>query len=145
MHSKHPRITLTVTAFVLALAGGGAWWLMRQPAGRTSGTDPVSLQAAGLYADPAVCEECHSEIAATYRKTGMGRSFRKVRSEKDLGAAAPAKPFYHAASKSFLAWSSERRLVSTPLATGFDVRNQCRRKRVDYLLGSSNHSEHCCT
>jgi hypothetical protein len=53
MHSKYPQMILPVTALVVALAGGGAWWFMRQPASRTSGTDPVSLQAAG-YADPAV-------------------------------------------------------------------------------------------
>src|SRR5436305_9212470 len=81
--SKFTRDILTVTAFAAALAGG------------------VSLQAASLYADPAVCAQCHPAIAATYRKTGMGRSFRKLRSEKDLDAAAPVKPFYHAASNSF--------------------------------------------
>src|SRR5580693_2876764 len=86
IYSKYPRTVLTLTAFVVALADGGA---------------SVSLQAAGLYADPAVCDQCHAAIAATYRKTGMGRSFHKVRSEKDLDATAPAKPFYHAASGSF--------------------------------------------
>src|SRR6266853_6557131 len=82
VYSKYPRMILTVTALMVALAGGG-------------------VQAAGLYADPAVCEQCHPAIAATYRKTGMGRSFRKVRSEKDLDASAPSKPFFHAASGSF--------------------------------------------
>ena len=142
MHSKYPRIVLTLTAFVVALAGSGVWWLMRQPASRTAGTDPISSQAAGGYADPAVCAECHSEIAATYQKTGMGRSFRKVRSEKGLGAAAPAKPFYHAASKSFFnmvfqngAWFQRR------WQTGFDGKEtNVDEKRVDYVLGSGNHS-----
>ena len=142
MRLKYPRIILTVTAFVLALAGGGAWWFMRQPAGPTSGSEPLSLQAASLYADPAVCAQCHSEIAATYQKTGMGRSFRSVRSEKDLGAAAPAQPFYHAASKSFFnmvfrngAWFQRR------WQTGFDGQEtNIDEKRVDYLLGSGNHS-----
>jgi predicted CXXCH cytochrome family protein len=142
MQSKKPRIILTVTAFVVALAGGGAWWLMRQPSGRTGGPDPVSVQGAGAYANPAVCGQCHSEIAATYRKTGMGRSFRKIRSEQDLGAPPPAKPFYHAASKSFFsmvfqngAWFQRR------WQTGFDGKEtNVDEKRVDYLLGSGNHS-----
>ena len=126
-HSKYPRNILTVTAFVVALAGGGA---------------SVSLQAAGLYADPAVCEQCHPAIAATYRKTGMGRSFRKVRSEKDLEASAPSKPFFHAASNSFFnmvfqngAWFQRR------WQTGFDGQEtNVDEKRVDYVLGSGNHS-----
>ncbi|MBZ5675393.1 MAG: tetratricopeptide repeat protein [Acidobacteriia bacterium] len=142
MHSKYPRIILTVAAFAVALAGGGAWWLLRQPASRTSGTGPGSLQATGGYADPAVCADCHSDIAVTFQKTGMGRSFRKVQSEKDLGAAAPAKPFYHAASKSFFsmvfqngAWFQRR------WQTGFDGKEtNVDEKRVDYVLGSGNHS-----
>jgi len=144
-YSKHPRMILTVMAFVAALAGGGAWW-MRHVAGRTIGTGPVPSQAASGYVDPALCAQCHSDIAATYRKTGMGRSFRKVRSEKDLDSAAAgpnvAKPFYHAASHSFFtmvfqngAWFQRR------WQTGFDGKEtNIDEKRVDYVLGSGNHS-----
>ena len=115
---------------------------MWQPASRISGTGPVSVQAASLYADPAVCAKCHPAIAATYRKTGMGRSFRKVVSEKDLNAPAPDKPFYHAPSNSFFtmvfrngAWFQRR------WQTGFDGREtNVDEKRVDYVLGSGNHS-----
>ena len=142
MRSKHPRIILTAAALVVVLVGGGAWWLMRQPAGPRGGNNAISSQAAGAYADATVCAECHSEIAATYRKTGMGRSFRKLESEKDLGAAAPAKPFYHAASKSFFnmvfqngAWFQRR------WQTGFDGKEtNVDEKSVDYVLGSGNHS-----
>ena len=111
-----------MTALAVALAGGAALWLLWQPGG-FGGTSPVSAQAAGLYADPAVCATCHPAIAATYRKTGMGRAFRKVRSEGDLDAAAPASPFHHEASNSFLdmvfrdgAWYQRR------WQTGFDGR-----------------------
>ncbi len=119
---------------------------MRKPVGRSSGIGLFSLQAAGLYADRSVCAQCHAAIAATYRKTGMGRSFRKVRSEKDLGAAGSssglAKPFYHAASNSFFnmvfqngAWFQRR------WQTGFDGKEtNVDEKRVDYVLGSGNHS-----
>lgn len=120
---------------MVMLAGGGAWW-------HTSGGDPASVHAAGLYADRAVCAQCHSAIAATYRKTGMGRSFQAVRSDKDLDAPAPANPFYHKASDSFFnmifrdgAWFQRR------WQTGFDGREtNIDEKRVDYVLGSGNHS-----
>ena len=56
IYSKYPRIILTVTAFVVAA-------FVIAPAG---GTDPVALKAAGLYADPAACAQCHPAIAATY-------------------------------------------------------------------------------
>ncbi len=72
----------------------------------------------------------------------MGRSFQKVRSEKDLDAAAPAKPFYHAPSNTFLnmvfqngAWFQRRWQI------GFDGKEtNVDEKRVDYVLGSGNHS-----
>jgi predicted CXXCH cytochrome family protein len=137
IHSKFLRIVVGVTT-LLAVAGGAAWWLLRQP---VHGNDPASVQAAGLYADRASCEQCHAEIAATYRKTGMGRAFRKVRSEQDLGAL-PAKPFFHAASNSFFnmvvrdgAWYQRR------WQTGFDGKEtNVDEKRVDYVLGSGNHA-----
>ena len=131
IYSKYPRIILTATAFVVAA-------FVIAP---TGGTDPVALKAAGLYADPAVCAQCHPAIAATYKKSGMGRSFRKIRAEKDL-EAAPAKPFYHAASNSFFnmvfrngAWFQRR------WQTGFDgTETNVDEKRVDYVLGSGNHT-----
>ncbi len=121
-----------IGVLVVEFAGGGAWRHIRQPA----------VKAAGLYANPAVCAQCHPAIAATYRKTGMGRSFRKVRSAEDLDAAAPAKPFYHAASNSFFnmvfrdgAWYQRR------WQTGFDGKEtNVDEKRVDYLMGSGNHT-----
>jgi len=143
VYSGYPRIVLTVTAFVIALAIGGACWRPWQPSGETG---PVSLSAAGVYADPASCAQCHPATAASYRKTGMGRSFRKIRSEKDLDEAgstpSPAKPFYHAASNSFFsmvfrsgAWFQRR------WQTGFDGKEtNVDEKRVDYVLGSGNHT-----
>jgi predicted CXXCH cytochrome family protein len=134
-HPKFPRVILTVTAFAAVLGGAGAQLRALQLGS--------SGPAAGAYANPAVCAQCHSAIAATHKKTGMGRSFRKIRSEKDLDAAAPPKPFYHAASNSFFdmvfqngAWFQRR------WQTGFDGKEtNVDEKRVDYVLGSGNHSQ----
>jgi predicted CXXCH cytochrome family protein len=145
LYSKYPRVIRAVTALGVALgvalAGGAGLWQLWQPAG-FGGASPISVQAAGLYADAAVCAQCHPAIAATYRKSGMERSFRKVRSQEDLGAAAPASPFHHEASNTFLdmvfwdgAWYQRR------WQTGFDGREtNIDEKRVDYVLGSGNHA-----
>src|SRR5690349_3688509 len=135
MHSRSPRMKLTVTVFAVALASGGAWWFLRHPASRTG---PVSLPAAGGYVDPTVCADCHSDIAATYQKTGMGRSFRKIQTEKDLGAPPTSKPFYHAASKSFFSMRfQDGAWVQRRWQTGFDGKEtNVDEKRVDYVLGS---------
>src|SRR5690242_968946 len=122
---RNPRIIRLVGALVAALAAAGL----------------VSVNAAGPYADPAVCADCHAGIAATYRKTGMGRAFRMVRAKEDVDAA-PAKPFYHDASRSFFdmvfrggAWYQRR------WQTGFDGKQtNVDEKRVDYVLGSGNHA-----
>lgn len=128
-----------VTVFVAALAGGGAWWHMRQ-------TPAASSQAGGRYADPALCGQCHGDIAATYAKTGMGRSFRRVRSEKDaekdIDWPAPGKPWYHAASDTYFdmverdgSWFQRRWQI------GFDGKQtNVDEKRADYVLGSGNHA-----
>ena len=74
----------------------------------------------------------------------MGRSFHQVHSEKDVDADGPsfAKPFYHPASNSFFAmvlrngaWYQRR------WQTGFDGKEtEVDEKRVDYVMGSGNHS-----
>lgn len=72
----------------------------------------------------------------------MGRSFHKVRSEKDLAPAA-TRPFYHEASDMFFsmtfhdgAWYQRR------WQTGFDGKEtNVDEKRVDYVMGSGNHSQ----
>jgi predicted CXXCH cytochrome family protein len=144
--SRHRRLILTVTASLVILAAGGAWLYAWQPAGRATGSGAASPRTAAVYADPAACAQCHPAIAATYRKTGMGRAFRKVRSEQDMDApgssASPSKPFYHAASNSFFsmvfrngAWFQRR------WQKGFDgAETNVDEKRVDYVLGSGNHS-----
>lgn len=42
----------------------------------SSGSSQLVTQASHSdYVDGAVCASCHQDIAETYRKTGMGRSF----------------------------------------------------------------------
>jgi hypothetical protein len=58
------------------VAGGfaGAWiCTKRQPR--------PPAEPANAYVNPAVCAGCHPGIAATYRKTGMGRSFARANAE----------------------------------------------------------------
>jgi predicted CXXCH cytochrome family protein len=103
---------------------------------------PLARAAEAAYANSATCAQCHPAIAATYKKTGMARAFRKIQSEKDLDATAAAKPYYHEPSASFFnmvfrngAWFQRR------WQTGFDGKEtNIDEKRVDYVLGSGNHS-----
>jgi predicted CXXCH cytochrome family protein len=107
---------------------------------------PPSLQAGGRYADPGTCAQCHGGIAETYAKTGMGRSFRRVRTEPNAENAidwpTPGKPWHHAASDTFFemvqrdgSWFQRRWQL------GFDGKEaNVDEKRADYVLGSGNHA-----
>src|SRR5215475_6215985 len=52
----------------------------------------AGLRGAPDYVDAKVCAACHQEIAASYARTGMGRSFARV-----MAAAAPrpARDYWH--------------------------------------------------
>jgi len=93
---------------------------------------------AGGYIDPAVCAQCHAEIASSYRKTGMGRSFSQVAP----GDIAPGKPFYHAASGSYFAMIQRGgKYYQRRWQKGFDgAETNVDEKQVDFVLGSGNHS-----
>src|SRR5262245_10437988 len=58
---------------------------------------PAPKTASG-YVDSAVCAECHSEIAETYRLTGMGRSFYRPRLENAPEDYKSHNSLYHEAS-----------------------------------------------
>ncbi|HLH42433.1 MAG TPA: tetratricopeptide repeat protein [Bryobacteraceae bacterium] len=140
MRSRILRTGLTAAALLGALGAAGVWRRMRE-AQRASGSDAAWSKTGGRYADPQACEQCHGEIAATYGKTGMGRSFRRVRRE-DIAWPAGGKPWRHGASDSFFemvqrdgVWFQRRWQI------GFDGKQtNVDEKRVDYVLGSGNHA-----
>ena len=55
---------------------------------------------ANAYVDPALCATCHQQMAETFAKTGMGRSFTKIDADH-LIEPFSGKPFYHEASDSY--------------------------------------------
>ena len=55
---------------------------------RTTGISTAEEAKAGTakgYIDPAVCSGCHSNMAQTYRRTGMGRSFDRPTLSNTIG------------------------------------------------------------
>ena len=58
----------------------------------------TAADAAAGYIDSAQCAACHQEIAQSYSRTGMGRSFAAATGEAVQEAFDDAKPYYHAAS-----------------------------------------------
>src|SRR5205807_140107 len=58
----------------------------------------LSLLLRTAHAQVSACARCHAEIAVTFQKTGMGRSFYRMRPQ-----LFPEKPYYHAPSDTYFA------------------------------------------
>ncbi|HEU5021928.1 MAG TPA: tetratricopeptide repeat protein [Bryobacteraceae bacterium] len=91
------------------------------------------------YVDPAQCAMCHADIAATYAKTGMGRSFYKP--SPATAADTTAHPFYHEASNTYIEMIERNgKFFQRRWQKGFDGREtNVDEKQVDYVMGSGNH------
>jgi predicted CXXCH cytochrome family protein len=124
---------------LLALAVAVVLAQQTRPLARTPGTFPSPAVKPNAYVDPALCATCHGEIAATYAKTGMGRSFRKITAENPIEPFS--KPFYHEASDSYFAMvQHDGKMFQRRWQSGYDGKEtNIEEKQVDYVLGSGNH------
>jgi Flp pilus assembly protein TadD len=92
----------------------------------------IASAAEPGYVDPSTCQPCHARIFELYRKTGMGRSFSKA------GAPPPLTEFFHPQSKR--SYSVVQRSGSTYLRRVEPGSSNVIEKRIDYIIGSGNHS-----
>src|SRR5690242_17805974 len=75
--------------------------VMSAPAQSPSGAAPAAKSVSqNSSVDPAVCSRCHEGIAATFAKTGMGRSFSRATSQ-NLAEAVKSGPYFHEASHTY--------------------------------------------
>jgi predicted CXXCH cytochrome family protein len=124
---------MAVAAVILSGAVVAAWFSTKQRAAHPSSNPENS------YVNAAVCTGCHADLAAGFKKTGMGRSFARLRPEHvpDFG-----KPFHHKASDSYFAIiARDGRYYQRRWQIGFDGKEtNVDEKQVDYVVGSGNHS-----
>jgi hypothetical protein len=93
----------------------------------------LSMPAAETgYVEPAACRACHTQIFDSYLKTCMGRSFGKA------VAVPPMTEFFHPPSGRYysVAERSGANYLRRHEAGSTDVIE----KRIDYVVGSGNHS-----
>jgi predicted CXXCH cytochrome family protein len=98
----------------------------------------IAMLATAARAQVSLCAPCHAEIAASFQKTGMGRSFYSVRAE-----TLSEKPYYHEASDSYFAMIQRGgRVLQRRWQIGFDGKEtNVEEKQVDFVLGSGNHAK----
>jgi predicted CXXCH cytochrome family protein len=93
------------------------------------------------YADPAQCETCHAAIAATFHKTGMGRSFYRLQPSTAVEDFTPDKPYYHEASNTYIAMIvRDGKYYQRRWQKGVDgAEINVDEKLIDFVMGSGNH------
>ena len=94
------------------------------------------------YVDGAVCASCHQDIAETYRKTGMGRSFSVPTAATVVEDYAHANTVFHKPSGlRYTMLERNGEFFERRSQAGFDGKEtNVMEERIDYVIGSGNHS-----
>jgi tetratricopeptide (TPR) repeat protein len=103
---------------------------------------PVQAQPEAEYVDPSICARCHAGIAATYRQTGMGRSFHRVNASDRTESFTKHNTLYNGASDRYYTMlEKDGKLYEQRYQLGFEGRqaNQIE-SEIDYVVGSGDHA-----
>ena len=115
----------------------GTWFVWRAHPAK-----PTAVQAESDYVDPSVCATCHDDIAATYRKTGMGRSFARPTAQNVIEDYSRNNRLDHPLSGySYTLIERDGKFFQRRNTMGFDGKQtNIVEEQVDYILGSGNHA-----
>jgi predicted CXXCH cytochrome family protein len=94
------------------------------------------------YVDSVVCAGCHRRIYDSYRQTGMGRSFYRVRPQTNIEDYQKNNTYYHEASdRHYTMYERAGRYYQRRYQIGPDghERNVVE-KEIHFVLGSGNHA-----
>ena len=123
---------------------GGDWRCADALSSALVSTSPTAVSQAmqSGYVDPAECARCHQDIAETYRKTGMGRSFSTPASANAVEDYAHANTLDHQPSGlRYTMLERNGESFQRRSQIGFDGKEtNVMEERVDYVIGSGNHS-----
>jgi tetratricopeptide (TPR) repeat protein len=94
------------------------------------------------YVDPAVCATCHGDVAATFRKTGMGRSFYRPTAQNTVEDYTHNNTLDHKASGfTYTMAQHDGKFFQQRHTTDFDGKEtNIVEEQVDYVIGSGNHA-----
>src|SRR6202044_2555304 len=110
---------------------------------RSSGSSQRVTQVSHSdYVDGAVCASCHQDVAETYRKTGMGRSFFIPTAANVVEDYTHANTVFHQPSGLHYAMVEHNgEFFEQRSQAGFDSKQtDVMEERIDYIIGSGNHS-----
>src|SRR5580704_9695219 len=137
------RRKVWIGAFLAAALLSAAIALVAAFRHRASGYSQLVTQASRSdYVDGAVCASCHRDIAETYRKTGMGRSFSIPSAANVVEDYTHANTVFHQPSGLRYAMTERSgEFFERRSEAGFDGKEtDVMEERIDYVIGSGNHS-----
>jgi len=139
---RRSRLVWIGALAAIVAAAAGALYLVRNAAPAARETGPAPTAQSSDYVDPAECARCHQDVAATYRKTGMGRSFSKASAANAGEAFARAGTVDHRLSgMRYEMVERDGELFERRSQPGFDGQEtNVMEERIDYVVGSGNHA-----
>lgn len=111
---------------------------------RSSRGETGRLSIAGVeagYVDSQLCATCHRTIWETYRRTGMGKSFARVRPGGLVEVQSKSGDYYHELSdQHYRTYENGGRYYQRRQQTGFrGAETNAVEKELHFVIGSGNH------
>ncbi len=131
-----PKVLLFAFAAIVLVAAGAAFLIAHH-------RKPQTAAIASGYVDPALCASCHSAIAASYHKTGMGHSFSRPSSGKMMGDfTAHNRLCNQPSGLCYEMLAHDGRYFERRYEIGFDGKqSSVMEESVDAVIGSGNHAQ----
>src|SRR5262245_50123422 len=102
---------------------------------------PDSQLSNAGYVEPGACAECHREIAESYARTAMARTFGAAQSENDFPELKRGAFRHDASEEFFTLYARDGRSYLKRHQAGFDgATTNVFEARIDYWIGSGNHA-----
>jgi len=107
-----------------------------------AGPAPVHAESKAEYVDSALCAKCHADVAATFRQTGMGRSFHRANaSDRGEGFTKHDTLYNGSSDRYYTMLERDGKLYEQRYQIGFEGQQTNRiEKQIDYVVGSGDHA-----
>jgi len=144
---------LIVLLLAAAVAVAGAMYARRWNTHRSQPREPRANaqpdtqhtqqhDPTAAYAEPGTCASCHDQIAATYSRTGMARSFSRLKPSEPVADFKTRNRLYHEASgRHYTMVDRDGKFYQRRHEVGFDGKEtNILELQADYVVGSGNHA-----